>query len=348
MYYMRPELVQPPMWAQSLAAPSTVGGQWTWTPTGTDTVLACNAPEIDGRHVNSLFVPYQLSSGSVGGSWPTVIGANSSGFGYRISNDGRTLVRVLKNITVSGQSGPLNDTTKFLDIGAANPFAMFTRPLQEYTGFVNQLYCRVRSKTWATDVLLQGVVASVVTIKVWTAGQAALKETRSKTMWSRPGNTDWLTFFTAPFFNDAQAHFSGLSIQPGDEIELLATPVSGGGRIGRFLWGQAIPLTNSPNYGATLTVDDYSSVDADEFGNINELRRARATRINVTAMTEVEKFNYVIQTVTDLSSEPVVLIGTRADAYGTSLVQYGFMRDINFVHAGPSHGELSFEFKGYV
>lgn len=348
MYIMRPEQVKTPFWASSLTAPTSLAAPWTWTPSSTDTVLACNAVEGDGRHLNTLRYPYLLSSNSVGGSWSAVVGANASGFGYRVSSDGRILVRVLQNITPGGLTGPLNDTTKFQDIGSANPFAMFTRPLQEYTGFTSQLYTRVRSKTWATDVLLQGVVASSVTIKVWTAGQAVLKDTRSKTMWSRPGNTDWLTFFTAPFFNDAQAHFSGLSIQPGDEIELFATPASGVGRIGRFMWGQAFPLTHSPNYGATLTVDDYSSVDADEFGNINEVRRARATRINVTAMTEIDKFNYVIQTVTDLSSEPVVLIGTRVAAYSTSMVQYGFMRDINFVHAGPTHGELSFEFKGYV
>lgn len=348
MYIMRPELVQPPFWPSSLAAPTSTAAPWTWTPSSTDTVLACNATEAAGQHLGTLRYPYLLSSSSVGGSWSAVVSTNASGFGYRVSADGRILVRVLQNITPGGLTGPLSDTTKFLDIGSANPFAMFTRPLQEYTAFSGQLYARVRSKTWATDVLLQGVVASAVTIKVWTAGQTALKETRSKTMWSRPGNTDWLTFFTAPFFNDAQAHFSGLSIQPGDEIELIATPASGIGRIGRWMWGQAVPLTHSPNYGASLAVDDYSTVDADEFGTINEVRRARATRINVTASAEIEKFNYVIQTVTDLSSTPVVLIGTRAEAYSTSMVQYGFMRDINFVHAGPTHGDLSFEFKGYV
>lgn len=101
----------------------------------------------------------------------------------------------------------------------------------------------------------------------------------------------------------------------GDEQSTVA--------VGRIVVGKALDLGVS-QYGASLSIEDFSRRERDEFGNFTISQRSTAKNINFDVKIDKQKVNAVFRLLSELTTIPCVWLGDDNDA---ALQVYGFYSD---------------------
>lgn len=101
----------------------------------------------------------------------------------------------------------------------------------------------------------------------------------------------------------------------GDEQSTVA--------VGRIVVGKALELGVS-QYGASLSIEDFSRRERDEFGNFTVSQRSTAKNINFDVKIDKQKVNAVFRLLSELTTIPCVWLGDDNDA---ALQVYGFYSD---------------------
>lgn len=243
----------------------------------------------------------------------------------------------------------------WLDIGPCNQEAMFTGRLRETTTSSypvgpgepsppSTLTVRVRAKYWCSAVYLGGLVATTATLKIMDQSEV-VRSTHTRELLTR-NPRDWDEFFTMDWERAEQAVFYPLTIAPNDIIELHLT---GGAVIGRMLWGELADIGLAPIYGASVSVDDYTSDLADEFGRYESAKGSYATRQQLSCWHELDDGNMILRRLKELVGVPTVLIGNAGvEAYREPLINYGSVLEPSISIEVPTANTLTLEFKGYT
>lgn len=93
--------------------------------------------------------------------------------------------------------------------------------------------------------------------------------------------------------------------------------------VGRIVVGKALALGVS-QYGASLSIEDFSRRERDEFGNFTIAQRSTAKNINFDVKVDKRKVNAVFRLLSELTTIPCVWLGDDNDA---ALQVYGFYSD---------------------
>lgn len=101
----------------------------------------------------------------------------------------------------------------------------------------------------------------------------------------------------------------------GDEQSTVA--------VGRIVVGKALEIGVS-QYGASLSIEDFSRRERDEFGNFTVSQRSTAKNINFDVKIDKQKVNAVFRLLSELTTIPCVWLGDDNDA---ALQVYGFYSD---------------------
>lgn len=101
----------------------------------------------------------------------------------------------------------------------------------------------------------------------------------------------------------------------GDEQSTVA--------VGRIVVGKALEIGVS-QYGASLSIEDFSRRERDEFGNFTISQRSTAKNINFDVKIDKQKVNAVFRLLSELTTIPCVWLGDDEDA---ALQVYGFYSD---------------------
>lgn len=94
-------------------------------------------------------------------------------------------------------------------------------------------------------------------------------------------------------------------------------------KVGRILPGRAVDL-GVAQYGSSLSIQDFSRKERDEFGNFDILKRDTAKNINFDVKIDKSKVNAVFTFLSGLTTTPCVFLGDDDDA---ALQVYGFYSD---------------------
>ncbi|MBL8387014.1 MAG: hypothetical protein JNK17_02135 [Hydrogenophaga sp.] len=258
---------------------------------------------------------------------------------------GVPMLRVFESLVASNTADPTAEPAKWKDIGPANSVAMFTSRLAEQTMRDGDLNVVVSPGAVVTCCAFFGLVGDSITLTVRTAA-GDVRSTETKPLIGRPGVTDWLTFFLAPYEQITQALFIPLTCLPGDKLEVtIAGPAVA---CSRMSYGQMVDLGWGPDYGATWAMDNYTSSDPDEFGYVDPITRDYAPRNNITFRVDKARINATLNTLIALRGTPCLLVGSRDPDYITALVNFGLVRDPSMPIPRATHADMSFEFKGFV
>jgi len=256
---------------------------------------------------------------------------------------GIPMLRVVESLA-DGNTAPPTDATQWLDVGPANTVAMFASRLAEKTTRAGGLLVVLAPDSLVDVVALFGVVGSSVTVRVKTAG-GVVKFSQTETLAVRDAG-NWFDWFHAPFVQRQTVLFRGLLALPSDRIEIeLTGPACA---VGRAVFGQLRWLGTTPDYGATWAMDDYSSVDPDEFGRVDPLQRDYAPRLGFAVQVDMHRANEVNQLLIDLRGTPTLFVGTELPALANLTVLYGLVREPSMPIAGPTYVVVSAEMKGFV
>lgn len=250
--------------------------------------------------------------------------------------------RVTGNLANTPNLYPL----KWLDLGPTNRWAM----LDEQTSTLSTSNTGSLSLTIATglidSVVLIGVVAyqSEVVLRDGLNGPIVYSEILP---FSGDAAVDWYQYF---FFDPDASRSLGvvLNLPPYQSSHLTVTLTSADNvAIGNLVCGLTSDLGGT-DYGATVSITDYSRKDTDEFGYTTFVKRAFSKRMNASLQFKNTQLNRIQRLLYSLRATPCVWIGSDYAEFEEALVVYGFYRDFTTTIAYYQDSLCSIEIEGLI
>lgn len=158
---------------------------------------------------------------------------------------------------------------------------------------------------------------------------------------------DWSSYFFSPV-GLQQTEILARNIPPYANAETTITITAATGelaKVGQIVLGRDIDL-GITTYGTSLSIEDYSRKERDQFGNPIIVERAFAQLVDYDVKLETNLARFVQRTLAEYRTKPVVWIGSDDEIYGT--IVYGYYRRFDIVLSSPSLSDATIEVEGLI
>lgn len=237
--------------------------------------------------------------------------------------------------------------TRWLAVGPTNRWALFDSKVGTVTTAANSMTI-VLSPGRINSLALLGLDAATVTVTLVAGGETVYNA--STDLISRINVGNWYQYFYEPIYQQSELVITNLIDAAlldlpayGDGVLTIVISRPGGNVSCGMLVVGLVTDVGTTQYGATVSIRDFSRKEADAFGNYSILKRGYSQKMSL----DVEVLRgEVDRTVKDLSryvSTAVVWIGSTE--YGC-LVIYGFILDWGMTIPNYPTGTLRIEIEG--
>ena len=239
---------------------------------------------------------------------------------------------------------PGTDATKWTEIGASNRYAMFDGVINNVTTATSILNVRVTPGAVVNAVSLFQVTANTVQVQVIDPVEGTVYD-KTKPMQDNTFVVDWYSYFFEPIAQLTDITFADLPAYGSADIRVIADAGTGNPAIiGECVIGVQRTL-GVTNFNTSVSIQDYSRKEADQFGNITVVTRPFAKRADYDVTVETAAVNFVQRALAEIRTTPTVFIG---DPNRPETVVYGFYRNFNIVLSTPSISDCTIEVEGLV
>lgn len=256
-----------------------------------------------------------------------------------LASTNRLYQRLIAGTTATS---PELDTTNWLDIGPTNQWAMFDSEISTVTTATTTLTV-VLKPGYVNSLALFGLVGQTLTVTVrdGLAGPVVYGPNAINLDGTVIG--DWYMYFFEPAVQLAEVVLTDLV--PYQDAHVTIT-LAGTGTVacGICLLGTFYTLGDT-EFGANVSIIDYSRKETDAFGVTTFVRRAYSKRMNARMMLDTAQINKVQRVLADLRATPCAWIGTDESGF-EPLTVYGFYRDFSIDVAYPTKSYCSLEVEG--
>lgn len=153
---------------------------------------------------------------------------------------------------------------------------------------------------------------------------------------------DWYTYFFEPVIMTNNVVKSDLPPYTGALIAVNVKYPDAIAKCGEIVFGKKF-FIGKTLFGPEVGIIDYSTKEADTFGNFYIVERAYSNRASIDFITEKLLSQAVEQELAKYRSKPLVYVGS--ENY-PSLIIYGFYRNFNTVISYPKYNECSIDLEG--
>jgi hypothetical protein len=239
-------------------------------------------------------------------------------------------------------TSPELDTTNWLDIGPTNKWAMFDSEISTLTTATTTL-TTVLAPGYVNSLALFGLVGQTLTVTVRDGLAGPVVYGPEVITLDGTIISDWYMYFFEPSVQLAEVVLTDLV--PYQDAHITIT-LDGTGTVecGICLIGTFYTLGDT-EFGATVSIIDYSRKETDTFGVTTFVRRAYSKRMNARMMLDTAQINKVQRVLADLRATPCAWIGTDESGF-EPLTVYGFYRDFSIDVAYPTKSYCSLEIEG--
>lgn len=265
----------------------------------------------------------------------------NSATAYTIGN--RVIVaarhEIYEAVTANTNMPPATSHDDWLLVGATNRWAMFDDKVGTATTAAGTL----------TVTLEPGLVSALALVNV-SATEARIVMTDSiegvvfdqtYPLYDNSTITDWWAYFFEPVERKSLHIVTGLPSYGGASI---AVTLSGAAvALGSLVLGKLKQYAVAALRGASVSIQDYSRKERDDWGNVIITERAFAKRANWSYIIDSALIDTMQRQLAALRARPALYIGS--GAYEATVI-YGFYRDFSIVIAHPHHAECSIEIEG--
>jgi hypothetical protein len=274
-------------------------------------------PAVDGASdmvvvIPTLITPAMLTSSSVA---ETDYAAWAAGTTYALAARAIRNHRIVESL-VAGNVGhdPTTDSTRWLDVGPTNRWAMFDQVLGTAT-------------TAGTTITVQLTLASAITALALLDVSGSVRVQATGYDQTRPG-PGARTFFD-------------LSAAAGAVVTITIAPSAGTASVGSLIIGTLRGLGRAEN-APKIGINDYSVKGTDDFGNTTVVKRGWAKRLSLRSLVASTAADVVLARMAGLRATPVLWVGSNGfDA----LAVFGFYRDFT-LEFGKAASTCSFTIEG--
>lgn len=235
---------------------------------------------------------------------------------------------------------------EWLRLGATNRYKAFDKLISDpATSTSDIVYTIGHNGTSINSVALFGLVGLSATVTtVDSVDGTVFSETFN--LLDESAVIDWFTYFFSEL-NVQQAEVLTLGIPPYTNAETTVTITTLGGvaKVGQIVLGRSSGLGVTV-YNTSLSIEDYSRKERDQFGNAIIVERAFAQLVDFDIQFETPTARYVQRTLGKYRATPVVWVGSEDPQFGT--IVYGYYRRFDITLSSPSQSDATIEVEGLI
>jgi len=247
---------------------------------------------------------------------------------------------IYQSIAGSNLGNALTDTTKWLDLGPTNRWAMFdTANGTPTTGSSIDVTVNVTGRS--DGVALLNIDAETVQVTASTVADGILYN-QTYSLLSDSGVTSWYAYFSEAIYYNRDLVLTDLPMSVNPTVRVQITKASGTVSLGTMVLGQTKDL-GAVTYGARANIMDFSRKELDSFGNYTIVPRSYSKRTTLKLVTDSSQVDSIYSLLADYRTTPAVWVGS--DSYAATWV-FGFYRDFAIEIAQLQKSYLTLEIEG--
>lgn len=230
----------------------------------------------------------------------------------------------------------------WIRLGATNPWSMFTDQISDQTENATSIAVTITPGQVFDSVTFFNVEGSDVVVEVDDPTDGIVY---SKTieLIDESGVFDWFSYYFNPVVQ--KTDFTLIDLPPYGTAELNITINSDTtAKCGLVVVGYQASI-GTANYGTTVGIRSFSSVDQDTFGRPIIIPRNFSKRSNYDVIMSTGRVDFVQRLLSTLRDSPSVWIGSSADGFGASIV-YGFYKDFDILYNNNNVSTTTLQVEG--
>lgn len=235
------------------------------------------------------------------------------------------------------------DKTKWLDLGATNPWRMFDGKTGVATTNPDSIVLKIVPGRPVDALAFFGVDAASVSVRAVDPYLGIVYESSLSPV-SNDDVHDWYSYF----FSEVQVveDFVVLDIPAGSygSIEITVSKPGGIAKVSELIIGKMAVL-GVALFGTSVGITDYSRKDRDEFGNPEVIERGYSKRAEFDVEVPTPRLGFVQRTLAKYRAKPIVWIG--AETHDTTII-YGYYREFSLVISNVAVSDCSISVEGLV
>lgn len=274
---------------------------------------------------------------------PETLPLYSAGTTYSAGNQVRddTTHHAFQSVVGSNVGNPLTDTTKWLDLGPTNKWAMFDQINGTATSYASVIDVSLQLSGRANALTLLGLSGQSVQVTVSTVAAGTIyNETFS--LLSDYAITDWYTYLNEDIVYRSTLVVADLPYNLDPLVRVQVFAPSATASVGSLVIGPLWEVGDTI-YPAKAGIRDYSRVEANGFGDYAIVQRAFSRRQTLKVAIEAAKVDITHERLAAYRATPLVWVGS--DTFD-SLVSFGFLRDWAIDISSPPFAYLTAEIEG--
>lgn len=237
---------------------------------------------------------------------------------------------------------PATETTWWLDCGFNNRWKMFDAVVGSQT-----------TQTTSISVTLQpGLIDSIAFLDleaatidiVMTDPTDGVVYTETIDLVAKTYIVDAYTYFFEPIITDDSAVLLGVPAYGSASIAITISNPGGTAKVGTLVVGAQKDLGGT-QYNPTISINDYSKKEVDDFGNYTVVQRAYSKRLSCETWIDNNMVDDLHRTLASYRTTPVVWVGTNDGSF-SSMIVYGFYKSFSITIPYPDYSTCSLEIEG--
>lgn len=277
---------------------------------------------------------------------PAWVAATSYTVGQRVI---RIATHTIYENVIAGVNATLPELapTRWLAVAPTSRWAMFDQKVGTVTTAANSMTI-VLAPGRINSLALLGLSAATVTVALVAGGETVYSASTNLTSGVNVG--DWYQYFYEPVYETSElvitnlidAALLNLPAYGDGVLTIVITRTGGTVSLGMLVVGLVTEVGNT-QYGASVSIRDFSRKEPDAFGNYQLVERAYSQKLSLDVVVMKVDVDAVVKNVSRFRATNVVWIGSTA--YG-SLIVYGFIADWTMTIENFSFSQFRAEIEG--
>jgi hypothetical protein len=252
-----------------------------------------------------------------------------------------SVVKIYKSLENANLGNyPATSPTKWQEVGVDNSWKVLDNSVTSQTQDPSEVCMVFVCKSRVDSLGIFNITGAKVRVQQYIGGE--LTYDKIVTLTSSSGITSWYDYFYEPIDRTNRLVFTDL---PSSANCIVSISVIGSG-VGAVAIGQQLDI-GGVQYGAKVSIADYSLKSKDEFGNVIITERSYADTADITMMVDGRKVDQIKRTLASFRARPAVYIGDPTGDY-ESLNLYGFYKDFSETIAYPTQSICTLSIEGLI
>jgi hypothetical protein len=263
--------------------------------------------------------------------------------------EGRSYRTVYQSLSASniGNDPSTDDGTNWLEIGATDRFKPLDRRISDPAVRAGQITYSLTMPRFCDGIAFFGLNAGTVRVQVFDdASPPAEIYDETINLVDTTEVVDWLSFFFGGVEYDTEAGLTGVPAYSGYRVDITIDASSGNAEVGQIVIGKTHVIGTTLD-GTTIGIEDYSTKERDDFGNVRIVERPFADTTTYQVAINSQDARRIKRIISRNRASPAVyFIDQTEDVRGFGAMVYGFVSDLDIPVSSGSTSFMSIKIEG--